>query len=623
MSPHSFHIPVMGLGYTADSPIRVGRFGIDSVVSIVEDNLLEDLRLHYAARYGLPAEAIPKNTPDARARRIRCYLDLLQDVLDIQMAEIRSLPFFEDNDKRTYFELLPDASPLKQDYQTLLGRPDGPVRDTLAADLSRRMVPGRIDVNLMVKVDATPRDSEGKALEGYESDAKSAMRGFVESRVRGGAAVLSAGINKALFTFMSNFREFYRDATGHAAKKIVLKVSDMRSSLVQGRFLAKKGLEIYEYRVESGLNCGGHTFATNGLLLSAAAAEFVQNRDQLTTEFADTVREYYAKQGWAYVEPAEGVRPRVTIQGGIGASGENRRLLEDFGMDATGWGTPFLLVPEATAVDADTRALLAAGGEGDFYLSGASPFGIPFNNLRGTGSERHAARRAAEGRSGAACTRRFLVSNTEYTAHPICTGSRQYQSRKLAELDGLNLSDKERERRRAAITAKECLCANLCNSALIDLGIVEKEEAPQCICPGPNGRWFSRNYTLREMVDHIYGRRESLVPAERPHMFAAEIVLYVDYFERETRDSDGSAAAVKALDVFRENLESGMTHCLGIAETPAYPGENLESLKTAVIRERRRLSAIHAAFQRKVGLLRQLESGQTVEVEPLRAVAGA
>ena len=38
---HKFHIPVMGLAYTIDSPIKVARFGISSVISIVEDRLVE------------------------------------------------------------------------------------------------------------------------------------------------------------------------------------------------------------------------------------------------------------------------------------------------------------------------------------------------------------------------------------------------------------------------------------------------------------------------------------------------------------------------------------------------------------------------------------------------------
>jgi len=38
---HTFHIPVMGTGHSADTPIRVAPFGITSVISIIDDILLE------------------------------------------------------------------------------------------------------------------------------------------------------------------------------------------------------------------------------------------------------------------------------------------------------------------------------------------------------------------------------------------------------------------------------------------------------------------------------------------------------------------------------------------------------------------------------------------------------
>ena len=54
----------------------------------------------------------------------------------------------------------------------------------------------------------------------------------------------------------------------------MLKVSDFHSAVVQGKFLAKRGLWVSEYRIESGLNCGGHAFATKGLLLGPILDEF-------------------------------------------------------------------------------------------------------------------------------------------------------------------------------------------------------------------------------------------------------------------------------------------------------------------------------------------------------------
>ncbi len=51
--PHSFHIPVMGTGFSLDTPLRVARFGISSVMSLVDDALIERLRRHYAKAAGI------------------------------------------------------------------------------------------------------------------------------------------------------------------------------------------------------------------------------------------------------------------------------------------------------------------------------------------------------------------------------------------------------------------------------------------------------------------------------------------------------------------------------------------------------------------------------------------
>lgn len=52
--------------------------------------------------------------------------------------------------------------------------------------------------------------------------------------------------------------------------------------------------------------------------------------------------------------------------------------------------------------------------------------------------------------------------------------------------------------------------------------------------PGTEPRWliFDREYSLQELIDHIYGRGKSLVPANRPHMFTKDLFMYVDYFEK-------------------------------------------------------------------------------------------
>src|SRR5699024_56893 len=142
----------------------------------------------------------------------------------------------------------------------------------------------------------------------------------------------SAGFNPRLYSYISDFKEFYRGKKGNIKKKIILKVSDFRSAFIQGRYLAKKGLEVFEYRIESGLNCGGHTFASDGYLLPSLLKEFKENRERLTSSVKPLIEKYYEKNGNGFSSDWQVTEPRLTVQGGIGVSGEADRLLNDFNM---------------------------------------------------------------------------------------------------------------------------------------------------------------------------------------------------------------------------------------------------------------------------------------------------
>ncbi|MCK4560506.1 MAG: hypothetical protein KAV45_12045, partial [Calditrichia bacterium] len=73
---HSFHIPVMGIGFTIDAPLKVSQYGIDSVISLVDDILLERLRKMYCDKFEIPYNEITEKTEDFRAKRITSYLNL-------------------------------------------------------------------------------------------------------------------------------------------------------------------------------------------------------------------------------------------------------------------------------------------------------------------------------------------------------------------------------------------------------------------------------------------------------------------------------------------------------------------------------------------------------------------
>ena len=112
---HTFHIPVMGTGHSIDTPIRVASLGITSVISIVDDLLIERIRQHYSHKYGLPYVKIPRYAEDGRARRITAYLETVREIVGRKMEAVRNLPFFAENDKQKYFELLPDESQPKKE----------------------------------------------------------------------------------------------------------------------------------------------------------------------------------------------------------------------------------------------------------------------------------------------------------------------------------------------------------------------------------------------------------------------------------------------------------------------------------------------------------------------------
>lgn len=596
---HTFSIPVMGTGHSIDSPIRVAPYGINSVISIVDDLLVERIRKHYSKIFDLPYTNIPRTAVDGRAMRITAYLDLVQDLVQKKFSEIKNQPFFEDNEKAKYFEMLPTSSELRNMYLKLVGSPNSVDTDELSQKLTESMKAGSIDVNIMAKVDGFSYTNNGQPMTSEFSDGNAALRGFANSKVSS-SLILSAGFNPRLYNYLAEFEDFYRDMKGDIKKKIILKVSDFRSALIQGKYLAKKGLEVFEYRIESGLNCGGHAFASDGYLLPALLKEFKEKREMLSSAIEPLIKSYYEdnREG-GFAADWELSDPRLTVQGGIGNNGEAKRLLQDFEMDATGWGSPFLMVPEATTVDEPTMTLLQNAKEEDLYLSGVSPLGVPFNNVKNTGSEKWHKERIKKGKPGSPCPKGFLESNTEFTENPICTASTHYQLLKINQINESDVTKEEKEKALSKVLEKACLCEHLGNGALITLGILKENRAPQAICPGPNIAWFDRQYSLKEMTDHIYGR-SNVVPDERPHMFAKEMIMYVDYLEELIEQSDDPSADIRSLTKFKNNLIKGMEYCEEIATSKPFETENLNSILETVEEQRHRLNSIFEKFEEKV-----------------------
>ena len=254
---------------------------------------------------------------------------------------------------------------------------------------------------------------------------------------------------------------------------------------------------------------------------------------------------------------------KITAQGGVGTSDENNFLLNYYQLDGTGWGSPFLLVPEATNVDEETLKNLISATQSDFYISNSSPLGIPFNNFRKSSSEQQRLDRIAKNRPGSPCTKKYLVSNTEFTVQPICTASREYQNLKIKELRGQNLQKEVYETKYNTIIEKICLCEGLVSSFFIKNQILKpKQNKAVAICPGPNLAYFKSTYTLEEMLKHIYGEINLLDGVERSHIFINELRLYVEYLKHDISLSlnDLNAKRNKYFENFKQQLQLGINY---------------------------------------------------------------
>ena len=243
---HSFHIPVLGLGFSIDTPLKVARYGISSVVSIVDDELIERMRQYHSEKNNKPYQQIKKTDEDHRARRTTLYLNLLNDLVNEQFSELQKQAFTPESDITRYFELLPDNTMCKQVYKEMLSANDAVTKTMLQENLRLYLRKGAVEVNIMSKVDKMNKSKDGSLLGEKFSDALASLRGFALSDLNS-SLILSAGMNPRLYNYLSEFDCFHPNST--EKKKIVLKVSDFRSALIQAKFLAKKGLWVHEFRI--------------------------------------------------------------------------------------------------------------------------------------------------------------------------------------------------------------------------------------------------------------------------------------------------------------------------------------------------------------------------------------
>ncbi|MEI7594204.1 MAG: hypothetical protein WCK02_00535 [Bacteroidota bacterium] len=557
INPHSFHIPVMGLGFTIDSPIKVAHYGISSVLALLDDTLLEKMREFYCKKLNRAFEPIESLEDDYRAKRITAYLDILDIIVNNNFADLIQKSYLPNSESDKYADMLPEGSLLKSEYYKVKASGNS---ELIIEWVANNFVKGSIDVNIMTRVDKENYKKAEKLPSEY-NDAHAALRGFANSTVCS-SVVLSSGLNPRLFSYFEKLKGFLPDSNGVLKKKVIIKVSDYRSAFVQGKILANKGIWVSEYRIESGLNCGGHAFATQGYLMGPILEEFKKNKESLIS----TLHELYSKalKDKNIPCPSEPYEMLITAQGGVGTHEEHEFLLKNYNLNSIGWGTPFLLVPEATNVDEVTLQLLSDATEDDLYLSDISPLGIPFNNLRGNTKDVEKYKIIAQGEPGSICTKRYSTLSKEFSEKGICMGSKQFQTEKVNQLKAQNLSEEKFNEEFTKITNKACICVGLGVSALIvnNIDIHPSEGEGVSVCPGPNMAYFSGVHTLKGMIDHIYGRKNIITRTDRPNMFIKELDMYISYLKDKVKEVDGQFAEKQKeyYQLFHKNLEEGIQY---------------------------------------------------------------
>lgn len=554
---HSFHIPVMGIGFTIDSPLKVAQYGIDSVISLVDDILIEKLRQMYSEKFEVPYKEITDKVDDFRAKRITSYLNLISDLTNKKFDDLKTFSDKKSDELLAYIDMLPNESKIKAEFKKLRSKDID--FSKIKNWVSNHLTMGAIDVNIMTKVDKDNYKKDKKLPVEY-NDAHAALRGFANSKLNG-SVILSAGMNPRLFAYMSQFNDFFPDENGAFKKQIILKVSDYRSALIQGKFLAKKGLWVSEYRIESGLNCGGHAFATDGYLLGPVLAEFKARKKELQESIHCILNQELQNQNRNI--PHKTLSFKISAQGGVGTQEEHEFLIHEYQLDSIGWGSPFLLVPEATTVDHETLNKLANAKENDLYLSDISPLGVPFNNLRNNTKDTEKQILIAKGRPGSSCPKKFVAMNKEFKETGICTASRTYQHFKIKELKEANLSIEAYQKQYHKIIEKSCTCVGLGTSALLAYNLETKVEGTGVsICPGPNMAYYSKIMSLKNITDHIYGRDNMISRTDRPNLFIKELNMYIDFLKNKLIEAQTGMTKKeeKYLVTFTTNMKTGVAY---------------------------------------------------------------
>ena len=141
----------MGIGYTIDTHLKIAHLGMDSVISLVDDILLEKLRKMYSEKFEVPYKEITDKIDDFRAKRITSYLNLINELVDKKIEDLKTVTLEKSNELMEYLNMLPNSSTLKDEFKKLTANNFNTT--DIKKWISNSLHKGSIDVNIMTKVD--------------------------------------------------------------------------------------------------------------------------------------------------------------------------------------------------------------------------------------------------------------------------------------------------------------------------------------------------------------------------------------------------------------------------------------------------------------------------------------
>jgi hypothetical protein len=146
------------------------------------------------------------------------------------------------------------------------------------------------------------------------------------------------------------------------------------------------------------------------------------------------------------------------------------------------------------------------------------------------------------------------------------------------------------------ILEKDCLCEGLSAPAILANGETPKRNLTAVtICPGPNLAYFKGIYSLKEMVDHIYGKINLKLELDRPHAFVKELQLYVTYLKKEFEEflPEKSPKKEAYLDKFRKNLIQGVEYYQNLVNSFQVDSEEImEKMKQHLLALQREIESL-------------------------------